>query len=147
MCVCMIVVGSGQMRVQQLSDAGRPIPRSLENLNFSFLLIYAFAFHATWATAWVYPAEISYASERARIASFAMGAHFGGATLFVGVIALLFAWSQGGTFFIFAAGNMISFLVVYLFVVETKEKHISDIVGQFHKSRAHETYVQMSDRR
>ena len=67
--------------------------------------------------------------------------------MFVGVIALLFAWSQAGTFFIFGAGNMVSFLVVYLFVVETKEKHISEIIGQFQKSSTHERYVQMSDRR
>jgi MFS family permease len=156
---CMIVVGSGLLRVQHIKNSGEPVPKSLQKLNFAVLLLYAFVFHATWAAAWVYPAEISYASERARIASFAMAAHFGGATLVVGVIALLFAWSQAGTMFLFAVGNGISFLVVNKFVVETKDQTIGDIVAQFKRhSHGHrrsalaeddavETgYVQMADR-
>lgn len=88
-----------------------------------------------------------------------MAAHFGGATLVVGVIALLFAWSQAGTMFLFAVGNGISFLVVNKFVVETKDQTIGDIVAEFKRhSHGHrrsalaeddavETgYVQMADR-
>ena len=60
-----------------------------------------------------------------------MGVHFGGATLFVGIIAILFTWSQYGSFFLFAAGNLISFIVTYLYVVETKGHHIDSIVAQF----------------
>eukprot|EP00931_Biecheleriopsis_adriatica_P101937 TRINITY_DN76985_c0_g1_i1.p1 TRINITY_DN76985_c0_g1~~TRINITY_DN76985_c0_g1_i1.p1 ORF type:complete len:600 (-),score=77.90 TRINITY_DN76985_c0_g1_i1:253-1899(-) len=129
----MLIVGGGLLTVQQLKDSNQHVPKSLHYLNFACLLLYAFTFHATWAAAWVYPAEISYASERARIASFAMGAHFGGATVLVGVIALLFAWSKAGTMFVFAVGNGISFLIVYLFTVETKNKQIGDIIAKFRK--------------
>ena len=113
----------------------------------------------TWAAAWVYPAEVSLPAERARIASFAMGAHFGGATLVVGVITLLFAWSQAGTMFLFAAGNCVSFVVVYRYVVETKGEQAGAIVARFERDahRGHGTratlldtpqagYVQMADR-
>jgi MFS family permease len=120
--VCFIlIVGVGQLdKSKAMNDA-----------NFVFLLFYAFTFHATWAAAWVYPSEISYAEERSTIASFAMGAHFGGATVLVGVIAMMLAWSTFGTFVFFAFRNLISFTVVYFFTVETKYKRIAQIVERF----------------
>ena len=96
-----------------------------------FLLLYAFTFHATWAAAWVYPAEISYANERAKKASFAVAAHFGGAAVLVGIMALVLQWSIAGAMFLFDCGNFVSFGVVFFFAVETKNQTIDTIVSDF----------------
>jgi hypothetical protein len=122
LCCLILVVGGGLLSTRSLA---------MNDANFAFLLLYAFTFHATWASAWVYPSEISFPAERSKIAAFAMGAHFGGATVLVGVIALMLEWSAAGTMFFFAAGNLVSFVVVLLTSVETKHKTTPEIVADF----------------
>jgi len=98
------------------------------------VVLYGLGFQVAWGTVpWIYPAEIFGMTEKESAVSIAVCLNYLANALVVSITEPMMAFSTPGTFYFYGALNVMNFIFVFLYVVETKGQPLEEIPALFAK--------------
>eukprot|EP00418_Pyrodinium_bahamense_P051794 CAMPEP_0179174948 /NCGR_PEP_ID=MMETSP0796-20121207/86384_1 /TAXON_ID=73915 /ORGANISM="Pyrodinium bahamense, Strain pbaha01" /LENGTH=497 /DNA_ID=CAMNT_0020878257 /DNA_START=84 /DNA_END=1578 /DNA_ORIENTATION=- len=96
------------------------------------VVLYGVGFQVAWGTVpWIYPAEIFSMVEKEKAVSIAVCLNYLANAAVVMVTPFMMSASTVGTFYTYGILNIVNFVFVFMFVVETKGKPLEEIPALF----------------
>ncbi|OAA60602.1 low-affinity glucose transporter HXT3 [Niveomyces insectorum RCEF 264] len=129
MCVVLIAGGVLSHEVIRLSDEGRHKTASACGAGVTTVLyLYTFLYGSTWlTTCWVYPTEIFPLASRAKGAAVATVAFSLAGGFINEIVPYLINGIGFWVFILFALINLVMLVPIYLFYIETANRHLEDL--------------------
>jgi MFS family permease len=101
----------------------------------SFILLLSVSFATTWGpVSWTYPAEIFSANVRAKAVAFATSSNWAFNFALAYAVPPMLQHIKYNTYFVFAAINLFSAIVMFLFAHETKQRTLEEMDEVFDSS-------------